>query len=223
MKPCRSNQMLSSFRSKNVSSMWPLGRRGFSAFGSAANRSYNGSNRIRPVSLILSIPLLALGHVAYADISDDDIGLEVEPPSKGKTETLELLEKSIAETSRDRSSGGKFGLFLSEYLIEPVKTGFRFIQLSILFIPLLILYPMTWLGPKVASAQNERSGAVIYYDLLSGAMEYAGPSFIKVGSESNWYDSLSGSAIDQELMLYELTKLSLMVYTSMMMTGMILA
>lgn len=223
LKSCRSNQLMNAVKSKNMARIIPFGRRSFHAFGAAGDRSHSGSSRILPISLLVSTSLLALGHVAYADISDDDVGLEVEAANNGKTETLELLEKSIEETSRDRTSGGKLGILLSEYIIEPVKTGFRFIQLSILFIPLLILYPMTWLGPKVASANNERSGAVIYYDLLSGAMEYAGPSFIKVGSETYWYNSLSGTAIDQELMLYELTKLSLMVYASMMMTGMILA
>lgn len=76
---------------------------------------------------------------------------------------------------------------INDVIIEPVLTLLRFLELSSIFIPLLIIYPITCLGHhktlKVDSNRvvKETSGSLLWFKLLRKALEFAGPTFIKLG------------------------------------------
>lgn len=70
--------------------------------------------------------------------------------------------------------------------LEPVLTVFRFLQLSAIFIPVLLAYPISYFGHNIkignaTSTAKETFGSFIWYRLLRYALELAGPSFIKLG------------------------------------------
>ncbi|CCH59268.1 hypothetical protein TBLA_0B04310 [Henningerozyma blattae CBS 6284] len=77
---------------------------------------------------------------------------------------------------------------LADNIIEPLATIVRFFQLTSLFLPLVLVYPMTWLGNKVLINANdmkdpefETTGSIYWFRLVRISLELAGPSFIKLG------------------------------------------
>ena len=74
----------------------------------------------------------------------------------------------------------KFALI--DYLFDPLKTITRFVELSALFVPLLLLAPICWLGPKdKTTSDRTRSGAKLWFQYLRWTAESAGATFIKLG------------------------------------------
>ncbi|CAG8583225.1 18911_t:CDS:2 [Acaulospora morrowiae] len=69
---------------------------------------------------------------------------------------------------------------LSDYVIEPILIAYRFTYLLILFLPLIIGAPALFIGPRIAECENERMGALWWYDVLVRQMENSGPTFIKL-------------------------------------------
>ncbi|EGW35438.1 uncharacterized protein SPAPADRAFT_64563 [Spathaspora passalidarum NRRL Y-27907] len=63
---------------------------------------------------------------------------------------------------------------LTDYVIDPTITFIRFMELSLIFVPLLITSPICWIGKR-------NSGAKLWYKMLRHAAELAGASFIKLG------------------------------------------
>lgn len=88
--------------------------------------------------------------------------------------------------------------FLREYLVEPVSTGLRFLQLAVIFLPVLLSAPILCLE-LVDDSRDRRRGrpprtkerrtTKWWYYLLVHQMEMAGPTFIKVWS-SAWFPCL---------------------------------
>lgn len=71
---------------------------------------------------------------------------------------------------------------IDDYLIDPIITFGRFLELSFLFVPVLISCPICWFGHKDRSTgENIRSGAKLWYRYLRWSTEKAGASFIKLG------------------------------------------
>jgi hypothetical protein len=66
------------------------------------------------------------------------------------------------------------------FIFEPIATGLRFIQLIIFFVPVFATIPLTFLGSRDPSRDNERYGTLWWYNFLVRQMERAGPTFIKV-------------------------------------------
>lgn len=73
----------------------------------------------------------------------------------------------------------KIKFFLQDYIFEPIITFNRFVELSFIFIPVFILYPIIFFGKM--NKLGERSGARCWYKLLRYAAELGGASFIKLG------------------------------------------
>lgn len=72
---------------------------------------------------------------------------------------------------------------LREWFIEPFLTAVRFLHLGVLFVPVMILAPVTFLGKRERlknGQKGDRAGALWWYRVLVKQMERAGPSFIKV-------------------------------------------
>lgn len=73
---------------------------------------------------------------------------------------------------------------LDDYLVEPIVTFVRFMELTIIFLPLLLSAPMCWVGPRdKTSKERTRAGAKLWFRYLRWTAEVAGASFIKL---SQW-------------------------------------
>lgn len=115
----------------------------------------------------------------------------IEKDNTGTNHTVEtrMLEVSRAEIAKTVNADEaapvrlvhKLVLFLDLYIWEPLCTGLRFLQLSAIFIPVLLTVPCVWMGRVQAGRDNERSGALWWYGVLVRSMELAGPTFIKLG------------------------------------------
>ncbi|GEQ66867.1 hypothetical protein JCM33374_g530 [Metschnikowia sp. JCM 33374] len=71
---------------------------------------------------------------------------------------------------------------ITDYVLDPFKTIARFLELSALFVPLLLLAPICWMGPKdKTTTDRTRSGAKIWFQYLRWTAEAAGATFIKLG------------------------------------------
>lgn len=132
----------------------------------------------RPGKLLFSA---SLSSVAFVDLGETE-------PDDGKTGEQMMLEASRKELREhfpkalQGSNKIRKGIytFVESYIIEPVFTGLRFIQLFLIFTPVLILAPIIWIGPRNKDRDNERSGAIWWYGFLVGSMETSGAAFIKV-------------------------------------------
>ncbi|QRV97319.1 ABC1 family protein [Ceratobasidium sp. AG-Ba] len=76
--------------------------------------------------------------------------------------------------------------FLHSRIWEPIRTGFRFLHLLGIFLPVVLTAPMILVGPQEERYGGDRWGAVWWYGLLVKAMQRAGPTFIKL---SQWAGS----------------------------------
>lgn len=79
----------------------------------------------------------------------------------------------------------KLYYLVKDHIIERVSTVFRFLELSAIFIPVLLVYPISFLGRHQVVERDEKtmetSGSLLWYRILRKALEWAGPSFIKLG------------------------------------------
>jgi len=71
-------------------------------------------------------------------------------------------------------------LFVDSWIVEPIFTGFRFLHLVVIFVPVILTIPVIWVGRRNPRRDNERSGTLWWYGFLVGSMERAGAAFIKV-------------------------------------------
>ena len=125
--------------------------------------------------------LAALSPAAFVKLSEEDKG-------DGKTREDHMLEASRAEIEKslpDDLQGVKRawrGIYLlwDRYVFEPIATGFRFLHLVIIFVPVIFMVPVIWIGRRQKDRDNERSGTLWWYGFLVRSMERAGPAFIKV-------------------------------------------
>lgn len=105
-----------------------------------------------------------------------------------KTGEMQMLEASRDEIRKSVSTDAR-GLsricqtawvFWYYYVYDPIATGFRFLHLAVIFVPVFIAVPVIWLGRRVGSLNDARTGTLWWYRFLVKAMERAGPAFIKV-------------------------------------------
>ncbi|OUM52700.1 hypothetical protein BVG19_g1911 [[Candida] boidinii] len=99
---------------------------------------------------------------------------------------LEEEEKSIRKKKTE--SGNKFlqiyyriSYFLIDKVFEPIITVGRFIELTVIFLPILLLCPISYFGKKNHEKSGERSGTLIWFKYIRISAELAGASFIKLG------------------------------------------
>lgn len=122
--------------------------------------------------------------------SQRDKDLSVRGLTKKNPSQLYLLYKRVLLTFRD-------------YIYNPIATCFRFVQLVVLFGPVIVSLPMVLFGPitfhdflsenvgDLVFKSKDRLGAVLWYKYLTWTMELAGPSFIKVCANNKLYYNLS--------------------------------
>lgn len=137
----------------------------------------------RRIVLQASAGVAALSAGAFLELSQkDNSGTE----QTGEHRMLELSRAEIKKKVPDKGRGlprlvYKVVLLLELYVWEPIWTGVRFLQLVVIFVPVIASVPAIWLGSRQPDRDNERSGTLWWYKFLVNAMEWAGPAFIKLG------------------------------------------
>lgn len=125
----------------------------------------------------------ALGTAAFVELSEKENN---GPEDTGERRMLEVSRKEIKKAVGENDTGltrvrHHIVLFLDLYIWEPLCTGVRFLQLVVIFVPVLLTVPAIWIGPRQPKRDNERAGTLWWYGFLVKAMEWAGPAFIKLG------------------------------------------
>lgn len=131
--------------------------------------------------VISRVVMAALAPAAFLKLAEDTGGHD-------KTSEMNMLEVSrdeIRKAVSPHSRGLKklcqsLGVFWYDYIYDPIATSCRFLHLVVIFMPVIITFPVIWLGRSVGGQNGGRSGTLWWYRFLVKAMERAGPAFIKV-------------------------------------------
>ncbi|MCJ1355269.1 MAG: hypothetical protein MMC33_005260 [Icmadophila ericetorum] len=123
-----------------------------------------------------------LSPATFVRLSEEDTG-------DGKTGEEHMLEasraeirKGVPENVHGLQRGWQIIVFVvDQWIVEPCATGFRFLHLFIIFMPVIFAIPAVWIGRRNRERDNERSGTLWWYGFLVNSMERAGPAFIKLG------------------------------------------
>lgn len=141
--------------------------------------------QIRPTSrrgpVISGVVMAALAPGAFLKLAENS-------DDHDRTSELNMLEASRYEVRKVVSPDARgltklcqsLYVFWYCYVYDPIATGFRFLHLVVIFMPVIVTVPMIWLGRSVESQNSARSGTLWWYRFLVKAMERAGPAFIKV-------------------------------------------
>ena len=125
----------------------------------------------------------ALGTGVFLAASQKENG---SPEETAEMRMLEISREEIRKHVNDDEHGiakvvHQITLFLDIYVWEPICTGIRFLQLVVIFVPVIATVPAIWIGSRQPGRDNERSGTLWWYGFMVNAMELAGPAFIKLG------------------------------------------
>lgn len=165
----------------------PLIRRVASRLHHARQVSWRSSGTTassgRRILLQASTGIAALSAGAFIEISQtDNNGTEQTGEHRMLEVSREEMRKGIGDDERGiLRAAHKIAIFLDLYIWEPICTGFRFLQLAVIFVPVIVTVPVIWAGRRHPERDNERSGTLWWYGFLVKAMELAGPAFIKLG------------------------------------------
>lgn len=150
--------------------------------------------------MIGGVVMAALAPGAFLKLAEDSDGHE----KTGEMQMLEVSREEIRKTVSKEARGFSrvyqlIGVFWYYYVYDPIATGFRFIHLAVIFIPVVVTVPAIWIGRRVENRNNTRSGTLWWYRFLVKAMERAGPAFIKVDCSPlcSLADSLTRSTFEQ--------------------------
>lgn len=120
---------------------------------------------------------------AFVRLSEEDNGDGKTPEEHMLEASKEEIRKAVPDSAHGLSRvWRKIYLFLDLYIYEPIATGFRFLHLAIIFLPVIGTIPLIWLGRRVKERGDERAGTLWWYNFLVRSMERAGPAFIKVSA-----------------------------------------
>ncbi|KAL5044443.1 hypothetical protein BDW71DRAFT_185981 [Aspergillus fruticulosus] len=93
----------------------------------------------------------------------------------------EFREDVLGKTEERIGLGGPVLAYWAYYVYDTIATGFRFLHLVAIFLPLILTAPTIWLGRRIKDNDGARTGTLWWYNFLVRAMERAGPAFIKLG------------------------------------------
>lgn len=122
----------------------------------------------------------ALGPGAFMELAEQNGEEET-----GEKHMLEASRQEIRKTVSEDARGftrlkQEVYVFFYCYVYEPIATGFRFLHLTVIFLPVLVSVPVIWIGSRNPDRNNQRWGTLWWFDFLVKSMERAGPAFIKV-------------------------------------------
>lgn len=161
-----------------------LNRASSRPFTSATFRQRFGTPRFRGKTILWSgaasgavlspLAFVGLAHEqsGNGEKTHEEVMLEV-----SRKELAEQVPRSIKNSTKYRRG---IYFFIEDYIIEPIATGFRFLHLIVIFVPVIVTIPAIWLGQRQADKDDERSGTLWWYQFLVSSMERAGAAFIKV-------------------------------------------
>ena len=149
----------------------------------------NGGKRRK--GILIGTSILAGSPLVFVAQTESKVSENVEDQDQDQVTSelrlLEISDKEIADShaiSKDapwpKRYFKKIQRALREWIWEPIATGIRFVHLASIFIPVIILVPLVWIGERQPNKDHERSGTLWWYGFLIKSMERAGPTFIKV-------------------------------------------
>ncbi|EPE03880.1 abc1 family protein [Ophiostoma piceae UAMH 11346] len=168
--------------SSSCRTKWSYPRKG--DHGRTRNHSDGRRNQSNGSTVLLA-SATALGTAAFVELSEKD--------NSGTSKTVEsrMLEASRAEIAQKKTvqkdeRGPRrllhyLVIIADRYFWEPLCTAARFLQLAVIFVPVIVTIPLLFVGKQHKDRDNETSGALWWYGLLVNSMERAGPTFIKLG------------------------------------------
>lgn len=123
-----------------------------------------------------------LSPLAFVEVASHKVGNGEQTHEEAMLEaSTKELDEQVPHALRN-SAKYRRGVyfFIEDYIVEPIATGFRFLHLVIIFVPVIVTIPAIWFGSRQPDRDNERSGTLWWYGFLVGSMERAGAAFIKV-------------------------------------------
>ncbi|KKA30718.1 hypothetical protein TD95_005225, partial [Thielaviopsis punctulata] len=150
-------------------------------------RSKAGSRQYHNASQLVYLKASAGATVVAGSLA---LGLDASRAEKQRTPTETLMLASSHEELHRKMPKEARGVerlkcrviyFLDTWIWEPFCTCLRFVRLVGVFVPVILCIPAIWIGPRVPSRDNERSGTLWWYNFLVRSMEWSGPTFIKLG------------------------------------------
>ncbi|RKP09775.1 ABC1 family-domain-containing protein [Thamnocephalis sphaerospora] len=106
------------------------------------------------------------------------------PASEQTTDASEATLLTLEELATANNAAAPTRLerlgHLIRTLFEPLMTTLRFVKLVVIFLPCIVMLPVTFFGPIKPGSDGERVLRVYWYQLVARQMERAGPSFIKL-------------------------------------------
>lgn len=141
-----------------------------------------GNSRASRVSL-LTLPMTAL--VPSTEEETFEMGLYV-----SSLKELEQAEKDLSQTRRALRAVFSF--------LEPIRILLRALELLVIFIPVGLAYPISWIGPWDPH-KSTKLGHIFWCRLVRYLLEFAGPTFIKMGQWAGSRTDLFSPALCHEL------------------------
>ncbi|EAU37713.1 conserved hypothetical protein [Aspergillus terreus NIH2624] len=138
------------------------------------------SRRKAPIAGTLLLASLSPG--AFLKLAEKGDGGE----KTGEMQMLEVSRQEIRKTVAEDARGltrvrQRLFVFWYYYIYDPIATGFRFVHLAVVFLPVILTIPAVWLGKRIQGRKDVRTGTLWWYRFLVRSMERAGPAFIKLG------------------------------------------
>ncbi|KAJ5543071.1 hypothetical protein N7535_005500 [Penicillium sp. DV-2018c] len=138
-----------------------------------------GSPRKGPI--IGGVLMAALAPAAFLKLAEENEDQETTAERQMLEASREEVRKTVSPDAHGLSRLCQtIWVYFYRYVYDPIATGFRFIHLAIIFVPVVLTVPAIWLGHKQGK-DCSRSGTLWWYRFLVKAMERAGPAFIKLG------------------------------------------
>lgn len=135
----------------------------------------------RRARLIGGMVMAALGPSVFLKLAEETDDRETTGEMQMLQASREEIRKRVQADARGLSRlRQELWVFLYCYVYDPIATGFRFLHLFVIFMPVVVAVPAIWLGRRLQSRNGSRSGTIWWYQFLVKAMERAGPAFIKV-------------------------------------------
>ena len=130
-----------------------------------------------------------LSPLAFVEVANHKVGNGEQTHEEAMLEaSTKELDEQVPHALRN-SAKYRRGVyfFIEDYIVEPIATGFRFLHLVIIFVPVIVTIPAIWFGSRQPDRDNERSGTLWWYGFLVASMERAGAAFIKVRCNMIWH------------------------------------
>lgn len=145
-------------------------------------RGPSKAHPLRRAPVIGGVLMAALAPSVFLKLAEESDDNE----TTGEMQMLEVSREEIRKRVRADARGlsrlcQSLSVLWYYYVYDPIATGFRFLHLVVIFMPVVVTVPAIWLGRRLQDHNGSCTGTIWWYQFLVNAMERAGPAFIKVG------------------------------------------